>query len=221
MDAKLAALATMPASSRYLKATGGPMATSSTSKALTLFHAPAAGYRRASDNDNVEGGADDDRRTRTTTSSRLGAVAQRAGELTPAFNVRNGDARAIIEARRHPHRLNEADVEEEVIADYSYPQHVREMQMVRRIKENGVVDTLREASFVVQRRNKVKGDADDADRYSRYLQQTKTMTSDDFGGCQCKRKGVQIWIRLCGCGCKCVRCKAVVRYKKPEIDPFD
>lgn len=149
--------------------------------------------------------------TASSSSNKALVAVNSALARRPSSKERPKDARALIEARRNPKRY-EPEVEEEVIEDYSRPRAVREMQMSRQIRENGIVDTIKESAYLAHHRIKVRGDADDADRFKRYLQVGKTMTSDDFGGCQCGRKGKQIWIRLCGCGCKCSRCKPCVRY---------
>jgi len=154
-----------------------------------------------------------------------------------------GDLRNFLTTKRSPPKQKQRGVEEHVVRDYRYPQTLHEIKMVQ---SNGATEEIPQletgltAAFgepessavarlgpkspgkkisystsVFQKRDIVDGDKDDRERFKEYVKR-RPITGNDFDPCECGGKGVQVWMRLCGCGCKCGRCRAVVRYKRPD-----
>jgi len=149
-----------------------------------------------------------------------------------------GDLRNFLTTKRSPPKQKQRGVVEHVVRDYRYPQTLHEFTMVRSKGtpeqqpelglsshvDGSAIDTLKpdhtdgkvlHSTSIFHKRDVVDGDHDDQQRFKEYVKR-RPVTGEDFDPCECGGKGVQVWMRLCGCGCRCARCRAVVRYKRPD-----
>jgi len=109
-----------------------------------------------------------------------------------------------IQMRRHDHTANPMGAKGEIKEPEMKPQLTEIGADSTTVGTLGACslpnDSLHHKTAVVMRKNVVDGDQDDQQRFNEYMKK-RPMTSDDFQPCQCRGKGVQVWMRLCGCGC--------------------